>query len=134
MTEPNRRGRSGPFAYHVRRGSVALWVLIFLAGAFSEELWIAFCLAVLITALHSTFLSVAITVIVFAAVHYGYRLGGVIAIAMKGVVSALLFLWGGSLIPMFLFHFIGNLGSLYWARRAAGPPVSVSGGWPRFSL
>ena len=63
----------------------------------------------------------AITVIVFAAVHYGYRLGGVIAIAMKGVVSALLFLWGGSLIPMFLFHFIGHLGSLYWARRAGWP-------------
>jgi hypothetical protein len=116
MVKSIPRGTSSPFACRVRRGSVLLWVFIFIAGAFSEELWIAFCLVALTTTGHSVPLSAAITVAVFAAVHYGYRLGGAVAVALKGVVSVLLFLWFGSLIPMFLFHCIGNLGSLYWAR------------------
>lgn len=112
-------GASETFVYSVRRGSVLLWVLIFVAGAFSEELWIAFCLVSLMTTGHSATVSVAMTMVVFAAMHYGYGIGGAFAVALKGAISALLFLWSGSLIPMFLYHFIGNLGSLYWARRAA---------------
>jgi len=111
------RDSSSPFSYHVRRGPVLLWVFIFIVGAFSEELWIAFCLITLITTRHSTPISIAITVIVFAAVHYGYRLFGVLAVALKGTISALLFLSSGSVLPMFFFHFVGNLGSLYWARK-----------------
>lgn len=109
-------GASEIFVYRVRRGSLLLWVLIFVAGAFSEELWIAFCLVALMANGLAMPLSVAITAVVFGAVHYGYRLG-VIAVALKGTISALLFLWSGSLIPSFLYHFIGNLSSLYWARR-----------------
>jgi membrane protease YdiL (CAAX protease family) len=116
MTKRTRSGPSETFAYHVRRGSVLLWVLIFIAGAFSEELWIAFCLVALMANGLAMPLSVAITAVVFGAVHYGYRLG-VIAVALKGTISALLFLWSGSLIPSFLYHFIGNLSSLYLARR-----------------
>jgi hypothetical protein len=104
-----------PFVYAVRRGSVGLWVLIFIVGAFAEELWIAFCLVVLKTTWHSEVVYVCATVIVFAAVHYTYR-WGVFAVAIKGTISCLLFLWCGSLIPTFLYHFIGNLGSLYWCR------------------
>jgi membrane protease YdiL (CAAX protease family) len=109
------RNSSHPFVYQARRGSVLLWVFIFIVGAFSEELWIALCLVTLTITRHPTSLSVALTAIVFAAVHYGYRFGA-FAVALKGIMSALLFLWSGSLILTFLFHFIGNLGSLYRAR------------------
>ena len=56
------------------------------------------------------------TVIVFAAMHYAYGFGGTVAVATKGSVSALLFLHYGSLVVTFLFHFVGNMGSLYWNR------------------
>ena len=107
----------GPFAYHAGRGSVLLWLLIFVVGAFSEELWIAFCLVALMASGLAMPLSVAITVAIFGGVHYGYRFGGVIAVALKGTVSALLFLHFRSLVVVFFFHFLGNIGSLYWARR-----------------
>jgi hypothetical protein len=73
-----------PFTDRVRQGSVLLWVVIFFVGVFSEELWIAFCLLTLRATGHSTVLSIAMTMIVFAAVHYGYRLGGAFAVALKG--------------------------------------------------
>lgn len=114
---------AGEATDYLRRGGSSVWVLIFLAGAFAEELWIAFCLVVLRLAGHSMLMSIAATAVVFGAVHLTYRTGAV-AVAVKGAVSALLFFWCGSLIPMFLFHFIGNLGSLYWLRRAGGAPAS----------
>ena len=110
---------SDPFVSNVRAGSIFLWIVIFVVGAFSEELWIAFCLVALKATGHSAALSISVTAIVFAIVHYGYRLGGVIAVGLKATASALLFLWTGSLIPMFLFHLIGNWGSLHHARRAS---------------
>jgi membrane protease YdiL (CAAX protease family) len=112
-----RSSPSKQFAYSVRRGSILTWVLIFIAGSFSEELWIAFCLIALMATKHSAPVSIAMTMIAFAAIHYGYGLGGALAVAIKGTLSALLFLWTGSLVPSFLYHFIGNLGSLYRARR-----------------
>jgi membrane protease YdiL (CAAX protease family) len=111
---------SGSAADHYRRRSVRLWVFVFLSGAFAEEFWIAFCLVMLGAAGHSAVMSVVATAVVFGVVHFTYRFGAV-AVAIKGAASALLFLWCGSLIPMFLFHFIGNLGSLYWLRRVAQP-------------
>ena len=117
------------FTRDVRRGSVWLWVCIFFVGAFSEELWIAFCLVTLIATGYSTSVSIAFVTIVFVAMHNQYyihpdrpswlfRLGAVLGIGSKSVASSLLFLWTGSLITTFPFHFIGNLGSLYWARRS----------------
>lgn len=105
-----------PFTDNSRRGSVLLWMFILLAGAFSEELWIALCLVTLVTSGFSVAIAVAMTVVVFAAVHYPYRLG-VIGVFLKGIVSAILFLWSGSLIPSFIYHVTGNLNSLYSARR-----------------
>jgi hypothetical protein len=49
------------FTYRVRKGSSLLWLFIFISSAFSEELWIAFCLVVLRPATHSAAISVAIT-------------------------------------------------------------------------
>ncbi len=104
------------FTHRVRRGATTLWVLILMSAAFSEELWIALCLVVLRPQLHSTALSVALTMIVFAAGHYSYRRGGVLAVVLKGTASALLFVHFRSLVVTFPYHFIGNLGSLYWNR------------------
>lgn len=101
-----------------RRGPAGLWMFLFLAGAFAEEFWIASCLLSIRSAGHSAATAVVLTAIVFGLVHFEYHPGGMLAVALKGVASALLFLWLGSLIPMFLFHFLGNMGSLYWIRRS----------------
>jgi hypothetical protein len=104
------------FTYRVRKGSPLLWVFIFISSAFSEELWIAFCLVVLGPATHSAAISVAMTIVVFAAMHHSYRFWGAVAVAVKGTISAILFLHFGSLVVTFFYHVIANLGSLYWNR------------------
>ena len=104
------------FTYGARKGSPLLWVFIFISSAFSEELWIAFCLIALRPTTHSAAISVAMTVVVFAAMHYSYRFWGAVAVAAKGTVSAILFLHFGSLMVTFFYHFVANLGSLYWNR------------------
>src|ERR1700691_4442485 len=81
----------GSAADHYRRRSVRLWVFVFFSGAFAEEFWIAFCLVMLRAAGHSAVMSVVATAVVFGAVHLTYRFG-VVAVAIKGAASALLFL------------------------------------------
>jgi membrane protease YdiL (CAAX protease family) len=98
------------------RGPASLWCLIFLFGAFSEELWLAFCLVAFRQTNHSVAFSVLLTAIAIGLAHFPYR-SGALATASLGAVSGMLFLWRGSLIPTYLFHFIGNIGALYWARR-----------------
>ncbi len=102
-----------------QRRSVGLWVLLFLIAAFVEEFWIAFCLVSMTATGHSGTISVTATAVVFGVVHLAYRLSGALSVTVRGVISALLFLWLGSLIPMVLFHFMGDLGNLYWLRRSA---------------
>jgi hypothetical protein len=104
------------FTSRVRKGSPLLWVFILSSGAFSEELWIAFCLVVLKADAHSAAASAAVIVCVFATGHYSYGLWGVVAVAAKGAVSALLFLHFRSLFATFPYHLVTNLGSLYWNR------------------
>lgn len=98
--------------------SVPVWTATFFCGALSEELWITFCLVAFMATGHSVAVSVFITALVFGTMHFEYRIGA-LTIAMYGAVSALLFVWLRSLISMFLFHFIGNLGSLYLHRWVA---------------
>lgn len=113
---------SGNATDYLRRRSIALWMSVFSLGAFAEEFWIALCLVAMRMNGHSLGMAIAVTASVFGAVHLSYRFGA-LAVAMKGAASGLIFIWCGSLIPMFLFHFMGNLGSLYWARHPAnGPP------------
>ena len=82
-----------------------------------------FCLIVLKPAKHSAAISVALIIVVFAAMHYSYGLWGAVAVAVKGTISAILFLHFGSLIVTFFYHFVANLGSFYWNRywRVAHP-------------
>ena len=101
----------------LRSGPVWSWILSFLFGAFAEELWIAVCIVVLIQTTHSILVSISVTAIVFGLLHFGYRVGGILALAMYGAISGCLFLSRGSLLPPYLFHCIANLGVLYWARR-----------------
>jgi membrane protease YdiL (CAAX protease family) len=112
------------FTYRVRKGSPLLWVFILISGAFSEEMWIALCLIVLTPTTHSVTISVATTIVVFAAAHYSYRLWGAVAVAVKGAVSAILFLHFGSIIVTFFDHFVANLGSLYWNRYWRGNAIA----------
>lgn len=100
------------------RGPKSLWGLIFLFGAFSEELWLAFCLVALRETNHSVSNSILLTAVAIGLAHFPYRFGA-LATACLGAASGILFLWRGSLLPPFLFHLIGNVGALYWARRGA---------------
>lgn len=102
-----------------QRRSAGLWMLVFFAAAFAEEFWIAFCLVSMMATGHSRTISVTVMAVVFGAVHLAYRLSGALSVAVRGVISALLFIWLGSLIPMVLFHLMGDLGNLYWLRRTA---------------
>jgi membrane protease YdiL (CAAX protease family) len=104
------------FTSRVRKGTALIWIAIFVTGAFSEELWIAVCLVLFKATGHSVASSVAMTMVVFAAIHYPYGFWGTVAVATKGTFSALLFLHYGSLVVTFLFHFVENMGSLYWSR------------------
>jgi len=109
----------------LRSGPVWFWIVSTLFGAFAEELWIAVCIVVLIQTSHSILASVLVTAIIFGLLHYGYRFGGILAIASYGAISGSLFVLRGSVLPLLLFHFIGNVGVLYWIRRGAALPRRV---------
>lgn len=94
------------------------WILSQLFSVLAEELWMAFCLVSLIRTGHSALVAVTLTAVVFGAMHVQYR-SGAIGTALYGAVSSCLFLWRGSLLPSYLFHYIRNMGSLYWARRTS---------------
>lgn len=102
----------------LRSGPAWFWIISTAIGAFAEELWIAVCIVVLIQTSHQILTSVLVTATVFGLLHFGYRFGGILAMAGYGAISGSLFALRGSLIPSFLFHFIGNVGVLYWVRRA----------------
>lgn len=94
------------------------WILSQIFSVLAEELWLALCVVSLIQAGRPNAMAVLLPATVFGALHYQYR-AGAISTGILGAFSASLFLWRGSLIPPYLFHFIGNLGALYWARRRA---------------
>ena len=108
--------RQNSTANYMRMGTTMFWCLSILVGAFAEEFWIAVCLVLFRMTAYPASLSIALTAIIFGAMHFHHRFGGALAIAMTGAISCLLFLWTGSLITTCLFHLLGNLGVLFWAR------------------
>ena len=104
------------FTWEVQRGSLLLWSFIFAVGAFAEELWIAVCMVTLTAAGHGAAASVVMTIVVFALAHHHYGFWGAIGASAMEIPSPLMFLHYRSLIPLFFFHLIGNLGSIYWHR------------------
>jgi hypothetical protein len=98
----------------------ANWILSQLFSVLAEELWLAFCVVSLIRVGHSALVAVLLPATVFGALHYQYRVGA-IGTGVYGAISASLFLWRGSLLPSYLFHYVMNMGSFYWACRRAVP-------------
>jgi len=101
---------------HLAAEPRANWILSQLFSVFAEELWLAFCVVSLIRAGHSSLLAILLPATVFGALHYPYR-AGAIGTGVNGAISASLFLWRGSLLPSYLFHYMGNIACLYWACR-----------------
>jgi len=96
----------------------ANWILSQLVSVLAEELWMAFCVISLIRTGHSTTMGVLLPATVFGALHFQYG-SEAIGTGVYGAVSACLFLWRGSLLPSYLFHYLRNIGSFYWACRGA---------------
>lgn len=94
------------------------WILSQLFSVLAEELWLAFCVVSLIRAGHSALVAVLLPATVFGALHFQYR-AGAIGTGVYGAISASLFLWRGSLLPSYLFHYVMNIGSFYWACHAS---------------
>jgi membrane protease YdiL (CAAX protease family) len=114
----------GQFVEIAKKRPISISVSMFLVGAFSEELWIALCIVALRAAGHTAFTSAVITSVVFAVAHYQPSLSSALGVALKGGISTSLFISTGSLVATFSWHFVGNLGSLYIARRRL-----LEGGW-----
>jgi len=96
----------------------ANWIPSQLVSVLAEELWMAFCVISLIRTGHSAAMGVILPATVFGALHFRYG-SEAIGTGVYGAVSACLFLWRGSLLPSYLFHYVRNIGSFYWARRGA---------------
>jgi hypothetical protein len=92
----------------------------------SVETFIALCLNAFRQANYPTTLSVLMIVTVFGILHYRYGLGGVLAQALLGTISCLLFLWSQSLFATCSFHFIGNLAVFYWVRFGLSRPNTTN--------
>jgi membrane protease YdiL (CAAX protease family) len=100
------------------RGSAIIWCANYMVGAFTEELWLVFCLVALLRAGYPLPVAILVPSIAFGSAHFSYRWGA-LAVAIKGSFSCFLFLATGSFFAPYFFHFLGNVGSLYWALRRA---------------
>ena len=105
-------------ADYYRRGASIFWLFSFLLGTFAEELWRAFCLFAFNKDGYSVGLSVILTATAFGAGHLRFRWAGALGAAALGAALALLYVWQGSLLTTYCAHLVGNLGGLYYIRRA----------------
>ena len=99
------------------KGSVPLWICSLLVGAVAEEVWIVFCILAMTQLGGSVFFAVVVSSLIFGFGHVLLGLEAVPVLALSAVPSCLLFLWRGSILPLVLYHWIGNIGVLYWQRR-----------------
>jgi membrane protease YdiL (CAAX protease family) len=100
-------------------GSASLWILVFISGAFSEELWRSFCVVALKGTGHTTAFVVLVTAAVFAIAHIWGGLARASGRFPFGLAAALVFVWTGSLLTTYSFHLISNLATIGWIRRDA---------------
>lgn len=100
-----------------QRGSVFQWFTIYIAVAFSEEFWRAFCLVLLLaTPGRTVAIPIALTTIAFGLGHLPHGVPMALGAAMSGLVYGILFIWTGSLLAPAFAHFISDLGGLWWIR------------------
>jgi hypothetical protein len=97
---------------------VVHWIGGNLFSVLAQEAWIAFCIVALRQTGHSVLVSLVLVGTAFGAAH-SYRFFRALPPALEGVTSASLFLWRGSLLPSYVFHFVWNMVSFHLARRAA---------------
>jgi membrane protease YdiL (CAAX protease family) len=99
------------------KGSVPLWIGSLFVGAIAEETWIVFCILAMTQLQAPVFFIVLVPSLIFGLGHILLGVEAVPVLAISAVPSCLLFLWRGSILPLVLYHWIGNLGALYWDRR-----------------
>ena len=85
-------------------------------SAFIEEFWIALSIAAMTKSAHSNLAATLVTAIVFGFSHLPLGIDVVPAMTLSAIPSCLLYFWRRSLIPLFLYHLIGNLGAIYSGR------------------
>jgi membrane protease YdiL (CAAX protease family) len=102
---------------HLSKSSVPLGIALLFIGAMAEETWIVFCILAMTQLGGSVFFTVVLTSLIFGFGHVMLGVEVVPALALSAVPSCLLFLWRGSILPLVLYHWIGNIGVLYWQRR-----------------
>ena len=79
-------------------------VFVWLAGAFSEELWRVVCIAALMTSGYSAAFSITITSAMFAIAFLPGGLERSVLAALEGVIFGLLFVWQRSFLAPFTAH------------------------------
>jgi hypothetical protein len=104
----------------------ANWIFSQLVSVLGEDLWLALCVVSLLRTGHSNVVAVLLPATVFGVLHFQYR-AGAIGTGIYGAISASLFLWRGSLLPSYFFHYAMNMGSFYWARHASRKTDSMTG-------
>jgi membrane protease YdiL (CAAX protease family) len=76
-----------------------------------------FCILAMTQLGGSVFFTVVLSSLIFGFGHLLLGVEAVPALALSAVPACLLFLWRGSILPLVLYHWIGNIGVLYWQRR-----------------
>jgi hypothetical protein len=114
LTRSKRRVLEDP---RLLEGSAVQWTFSNIVSVLAQEIWIAFCYVTLRQTGHSAVTSVLLVGSIFGVAHFQYKLGA-LATAFYGVAFTSLFLWRNSLIPSLVIHYLGNISSLFLARRS----------------
>jgi membrane protease YdiL (CAAX protease family) len=104
------------------RGSVALWLTVFLVGGFVEELWRALCITVFRQNGYSTASVVLLTAFCFGFAHLSGRPsrvspGGTSAEMIIGLMLGAIFVWSGNIVAPYLASVIYFTYSFLLVRR-----------------
>jgi hypothetical protein len=100
LADPRRLRREVP-GYGA---NFAKQLIVWLVGAFSEELWRVLCIAVLLAAGYSSGFSVTTTALAFGVAFLGYGLERSILAALEGSIFGMLFVWQRSFFAPFTAH------------------------------
>lgn len=110
-----RKGKTNSLFF--QGGSALLWALVFLLGAFAEEIWRSLCIVGLRNEGHTTAFVVLITAVVFTIGHIWEGPFRALGSFPFGIAAAFAFIWTGSLLTTYVFHLIPNLAWIFWTRR-----------------
>jgi predicted RNA-binding Zn-ribbon protein involved in translation (DUF1610 family) len=99
-----------------RRGAVTTWFGLIALGAFSSELWRAFCIVALVRLGVVAWLAVIIVGIFFAAVWLQTSIASAFGSAFFGGVAGALFVYTGSAIAPLTMGLIADLAHFYRVR------------------